>query len=91
MNDFISKLIYLIIMPCSKATLELEKEHAGYLSRWKSIRLKLHLHVCNLCAAYSKKIAIIDRQIEKKTAEQKFQPSEIEHFIEDTQKKLEKS
>lgn len=91
MKEIIPKLIYLIIMPCRKATLELEKERVGRLSFFERWRLKLHLHVCDLCSSYKEKIEIMDRYLEKKAEKEKFENTEIQHFIENTKRKIEKS
>lgn len=91
MKDIIPKLIYFIIMPCRKATLDLEKERIEHLSFIEKWRLKLHLRVCDLCSAYKEKIELIDQYLEKKIQQQKFETPEIQNFIKKTKREIEKS
>lgn len=91
MKDIIPRLIYLIIMPCRKATLDLEKERIGGLSFIQRWRLKLHLHVCDLCSSYKNKIELMDQYIEKKIQGKKFEDAEIQEFIGNAKRKIEKS
>lgn len=71
MKALISKLIHIVIMPCSHVPLQIECERAGSLSFVKRFRLRMHLSVCKWCAAYAKKVEQIDRLLTKKTLDDK--------------------
>ncbi|SDE32547.1 hypothetical protein [Riemerella columbipharyngis] len=93
MKKILPKIIYFFIMPCSKATLRMERDHAGELSWIKKLRLKLHLSVCDFCVRYYKKLETLDRlmtESQKNEKIQKFKPTEIQLFIEKIKNKIKK-
>lgn len=51
-------------MPCSEATLEIEKQNArSTTSLLQRLRLKAHLAICKWCSAYERKIVILDSKL----------------------------
>lgn len=60
------KFIHLIFLPCSTATLLMEKRNAKAISPKESWQLSMHLKICKWCKAYEKKLQILD-EIMKKT------------------------
>lgn len=71
MKALISRLIHIIIMPCSHVPLQIEQQRAGELPFVKRMRLRAHLAVCKWCAAYAKKVEMIDGLLTKKASEDK--------------------
>lgn len=90
-KDLLPKIIYFFIMPCSKATLEMEKERGGRLSLFENLHLKFHLIFCDFCKVYKRKLEAIDNQLEKRAKESKIQNTDIQNFIKETKNKIEKS
>ena len=92
MKALISKLIHIVIMPCSHVPLQIECERAGSLSFVKRFRLRMHLSVCKWCAAYAKKVEQIDRLLTKKTLDDKkklhFEKTEIQQFKDKVRKNI---
>lgn len=84
MKRLLHKLIHLIIMPCDKATLIIEKQLCGKLTTTESLRLKAHLHWCKVCPDYYKKAKTIDvwlRKVSKRWDMQEFiKEEELETF-----------
>ncbi len=87
----LKKLIHLIFLPCSTATLLMEKRNAGSISQKEDRKLSMHLRICKWCRAYQKKLEILD-EIMKKTFVQKendkINDSDIQGFKNDVIKKI---
>ncbi|MBB6369298.1 hypothetical protein [Chryseobacterium shigense] len=64
------KLIHILFLPCSKATMLMEKRNAQTISRKEDWRLSMHLKICKWCRAYEEKLKILD-DILKRTLSQK--------------------
>ena len=91
MNATLNKWIHLLILPCSKATMLIERETAGELSFVKRIRLSLHLYFCKWCRAYYRKVKQLDRILRNKRKEytkESFHTDEIQLFKENIKKKM---
>lgn len=68
MKAVFDKLLHFFIMPCRRIPELLERKNARSLSVCGRVRLRLHLSVCEFCAAYARKAALINRLLEKKYA-----------------------
>ena len=92
MKALISRLIHIIIMPSSHVPLQIEQQRAGELPFVKRMRLRAHLAVCKWCAAYAKKVEMIDGLLTKKASEDKknmhFENLEIQQFKDKLRKKM---
>lgn len=91
MKKIISRIIHLVIMPCSEATLMMERKQLKELSPLRSLQLSLHLHVCKFCAAYYKKLTALDNLLssqEKSKEKTVFQPDDIQCFKEELKRKI---
>ncbi len=92
MKALLSKLIHIIIMPCNRVPMLIEQQNAGKLSFMKKIRLRMHLYICKLCAAYALKVKQIDRLLSEELSEErkkiKFKEVDIQHFKEETKRKI---
>jgi hypothetical protein len=87
----LKKLIHIIFLPCSEATLLMEKHSAGNISPKENRRLKLHLKICKWCRAYKQKLEILDDILKNKRSQEgtvKINNSEIQEFKENILKKL---
>lgn len=77
------KLIHILFLPCSEATLLMEKRNAETISSRENWKLSLHLKICKWCRAYKKKLDILDDILKKalaKKEEDKINDSEIQSF-----------
>ncbi len=91
MKTLLSKIIHIIIMPCSRVPMLIEQQNANKLSFMKKIRLRMHLYVCKWCAAYAVKVEQIDRLLSKKISEEKkttLKNTDIQNFKEEVKKKI---
>lgn len=92
MKALFSKLIHILIMPCSHVPALIEQQNAGKLSFVKRVRLHTHLSICKFCAAYAKKVEQIDRLLTRKYAggekKEQFEDSEIQSFKDSIKKKI---
>lgn len=71
-----------MFLPCSEATLLMEKRNAQSISSKENRKLNLHILICKWCKAYNKKLQFLD-QVFKKTLSQKkteINESEIQDF-----------
>ncbi|SUJ02743.1 Uncharacterised protein [Sphingobacterium spiritivorum] len=59
----LDKIIHTIILPCSQATLLVEKRLHMDIPVWKKIQLSVHLKSCKSCHIYSKKASFIEDAI----------------------------
>lgn len=79
----LKKLIHIIFLPCSEATLLMEKRNAENISSKENWKLSLHLKICKWCRAYKQKLEILDDILKRKIAQEnstKINDSEIQSF-----------
>jgi len=79
----LKKFIHLLFLPCSEATLLMEKQNAGAISKTENRRLMLHLKICKWCRAYQQKLKILDDILKRKCSHKKeteINPSDIQEF-----------
>ncbi|SHL61691.1 hypothetical protein [Chryseobacterium polytrichastri] len=79
----VKKFIHLLFLPCSEATLLLEKRNANSISRKEDWRLYMHLKICKWCKAYEKKLKILDGILKRKLFQDKkteINNSDIQNF-----------
>lgn len=83
----LKKLIHILFLPCSEATMLMEKRNAGNISSKENRKLSMHLKICKWCRAYKEKLEILKRKLfnEEKS---KIHDSEIQDFKEKMIKKL---
>ncbi len=87
----LKKLIHMIFLPCSEATLLMEKRNAENISPKENRKLNLHLKICKWCRAYKQKLEILDDILKRKLSQDKkaeINNSEIQDFKEKVFKKL---
>lgn len=81
----LKKLIHIIFLPCSEATLLMEKRNADNISPKENWKLNLHLKICKWCRAYKEKLEILDDILKRKLAQEEkveINNSEIQNFKE---------
>jgi len=59
------KIMYLIMLPCKKATELIEKRSLVGLSSKEKIQLHLHKTMCDACTAYQKQSKKIDELLDR--------------------------
>ncbi|SEW32574.1 hypothetical protein SAMN05421841_2311 [Chryseobacterium wanjuense] len=87
----LKKLIHIIFLPCSEATLLMEKRNADDISPKENWKLNLHLKICKWCRAYKEKLEILDDILKRKLSQEKeikINDSEIQGFKEKVFKNL---
>lgn len=67
----VKRFIHLLFLPCSEATLLLEKRNANSISRKEDWKLSMHLKICKWCKAYEKKLKILDEILKRKLFQDK--------------------
>ncbi|AZA93143.1 Uncharacterised protein [Chryseobacterium nakagawai] len=78
----IRNILHILFLPCSEATLLMEKRNAQTISPKENRRLSLHIAICKWCKAYNEKLKLLDK-IFKKTLTEKnaeINESEIQDF-----------
>lgn len=76
----------MLFLPCSEATLLMEKRNAHSISAKENRKLDRHLLICKWCRMYNEKLAVLDK-IFKKTFSEK--ETEIDEFeIQDFKNKM---
>lgn len=78
----IKKILHILFLPCSEATLLMEKRNAQSISAKENRKLSMHLMICKFCRMYNEKLAMLDK-IFKKTITEKdveINESEIQDF-----------
>lgn len=65
----LSKLIHLVFLPCSEATLLMEKRNAETISPKENWKLSLHLKICKWCRAYQQKLKILDDILKRRLSQ----------------------
>ncbi|WP_326982829.1 hypothetical protein VUJ46_22185 [Chryseobacterium sp. MYb264] len=87
----LKKLIHIIFLPCSEATLLMEKRNAATISSKENWKLSVHLKICKWCRAYKEKLEILDDILKRKLSQEEkveMNDSEIEGFKEKVLKNL---
>lgn len=87
----LSKLIHLVFLPCSEATLLMEKRNAETISPKENWKLSLHLKICKWCRAYKQKLEILDDILRRKLSQaedNKINESDIQGFKDEMFEKL---
>jgi len=85
------KFIHILFLPCSTATMLMEKRNAETISRKENWQLSMHLRICKWCRAYESKLKILDDILKRKLAQKesdKINDSEIQCFKEKVLKNL---
>lgn len=78
----IRKILHILFLPCSEATLLMEKRNAQTISPKENRRLSLHIAVCKWCKAYNEKLKLLDKVFRKTLTERnaEINESEIQDF-----------
>lgn len=78
----IRKILHILFLPCSEATLLMEKRNAHSISAKENRKLSLHLMICKWCKMYNEKLKVLDSIFEKTFSEKKIEinESEIQDF-----------
>ena len=87
----LKKLIHILFLPCSQATMLMEKRNAGTISSKENRKLSMHLKMCKWCRAYKEKLEILDEILKRKLLNEqkdKINDSEIQGFKEKMVKNL---
>ncbi len=87
----LKKIIHIIFLPCSEATLLMEKRNAESISPTESRKLNLHLKICKWCRAYKEKLEILYDILKRKLSQEEkidINQSEIQRFKDNMLKKL---
>ncbi|HCA07027.1 MULTISPECIES: hypothetical protein [unclassified Chryseobacterium] len=63
------KFIHILFLPCSKATMLMEKRNAQAISRKEDWQLSIHLKICKWCRAYEEKLKILDDILKRKLSQ----------------------
>ncbi|MDP9960917.1 hypothetical protein [Chryseobacterium lathyri] len=63
------KFIHILFLPCSKATMLMEKRNAKAISRKEDWQLSLHMKICKWCRAYEEKLKILDDILKRKLSQ----------------------
>ncbi|MGJ1432496.1 hypothetical protein ACR79M_12945 [Sphingobacterium spiritivorum] len=90
----LDKIIHTIILPCSQATLLVEKRFHIDIPIWKKIQLSIHLKACRSCNSYSKKAGFMEHAIthylEQHEGDAKKYFTDNKDFIEKVKQKIKK-
>ncbi|AZA73984.1 hypothetical protein [Chryseobacterium indoltheticum] len=87
----LKKIIHIFFLPCSKATLLMEKRNAKSISPKENWQLSMHVKICKWCKAYQKKVEILDSILKKKWFEEEevdINTAEIQSFKDKVFRKL---
>lgn len=78
----IRKILHILFLPCSEATLLMEKRNARSISPKENRKLSLHIMICKWCKMYNEKLKVLDSIFEKTLSEKKTEinESEIQDF-----------
>lgn len=85
------KLIHILFLPCSKATMLMEKRNAQTISQREDWRLSMHLKICKWCRAYEEKLKILDDILKRKLSQKEnieINDSDIQGFKNEVLEKL---
>ncbi|MGO4709614.1 hypothetical protein AB4Y90_10965 [Chryseobacterium sp. 2TAF14] len=73
------KIIHIFFLPCSKATLLMEKRNADNISPKENWQLSVHIMICKWCKAYEEKLKILDSILKNKwSKEEKNELNDVE-------------
>lgn len=87
----LKKLIHIIFLPCSEATMLMEKRNAENISPKENRKLSLHLAICKWCRAYKEKLEMLDRMLKRKLSNEnqvEINESDIQYVKEKVLKNL---
>lgn len=78
----VKKVLHLLFLPCSEATLLMEKRNAQAISSKENWKLSMHLMICKWCKMYNKKLALLDILFKKTLSEKEseIKESDIQDF-----------
>ncbi|WP_374464810.1 hypothetical protein [Chryseobacterium sp.] len=78
----IRKILHILFLPCSEATLLMEKRNADTISAKEKRKLTMHLMICKWCRMYKQKLKVLDKILARTFTEQKTEinDSEIQDF-----------
>lgn len=78
----IRKIIHILFLPCSEATLLMEKRNANTISSREKRKLNMHLMICKWCRMYKQKLEVLDKILASTFAERETEinDSEIQDF-----------
>jgi len=79
----LKKIIHILFLPCSEATLLMEKRNANSISPKDDWKLSMHLKICKWCRAYKEKLEILDDILKRKLSREEkveINDSEIQSF-----------
>lgn len=62
----LKKIIHIFFLPCTKATLLMEKRNANNISPKENWQLSMHIMICKWCKSYEEKLKILDSILKKK-------------------------
>lgn len=81
-SEMIKKILHILFLPCSEATLLMEKRNAQSISAKENRMLSMHLMICKWCKMYNEKLKVLDKIFEKTFSEKKTEinESEIQDF-----------
>ncbi|PIF44883.1 hypothetical protein CLU96_1879 [Chryseobacterium sp. 52] len=85
------KFIHILFLPCSKATMLMEKRNAKAISRKEDWQLSLHIKICKWCRVYEQKLKILDDILKRKLSQKEndeINNSDIQDFKDKVLKKL---
>ncbi|OCA78912.1 hypothetical protein BBH99_20325 [Chryseobacterium contaminans] len=82
----IRKILHILFLPCSEATLLMEKRNAQTISAKERRRLNLHIAICKWCKAYNEKMKLLDKIFRKTFSEKDTEINEVE--IQDFKNKM---
>ncbi|WP_284464530.1 hypothetical protein [Chryseobacterium sp.] len=78
----IRRILHRLFLPCSEATLLMEKRNAQSISTRENRMLNMHIMICKWCRMYNEKLALLDKVFKKTFSEQETEinESEIQDF-----------
>ncbi|PWW28094.1 hypothetical protein [Chryseobacterium sp. AG844] len=78
----IRRILHKLFLPCSEATLLMEKRNAQSISARENRMLSMHLMICKWCRMYNEKLALLDKAFKKTFSEKETEinDSEIQDF-----------
>lgn len=82
----IRKILHILFLPCSEATLLMEKRNAQSISAKENRKLSMHLMICKFCRMYNEKLAMLDKIFKKTITEKDIEMNESE--IQDFKNKM---
>ena len=78
----IRRILHRLFLPCSEATLLMEKRNAQSISTRENRMLNMHIMICKWCRMYNEKLTLLDKVFKKTFSEQETEinESEIQDF-----------